>query len=186
MGDPSDAQLMERVRSGDRDAFAQLVERHKDPLVNYLIRLTGSRDRAEEIAQEAFLRLFQAAGRYAEQGRLIPFLYRIATNLLRSEERRRRRWRFLAAAFSSNGDRPEPGPQALLLQAEIQEKVSAALQALPTHYRAPLVLREIEGWSYEDIARAMGCREGTVKSRINRGRTQLRETLEPYVSGGRA
>ena len=181
----SDAELMEQMRAGDQGAFAQLINRHKNPLVNYLVRLTGCRDRAEEHAQEAFLRLYQASKRYAEQGRLLPYLYRIATNLVRSEERKARRWQFLSYAFSSNGHRPEPSPQALLLKAEVKQKVTAALRELPTHYRAPLVLREIEGWSYQDIARAIGCREGTVKSRINRGRSQLRDILEPYMNGSK-
>jgi RNA polymerase sigma-70 factor (ECF subfamily) len=185
MEDLNDAELMVRTRAGDRAAFAQLINRYKNPLVNYLLRLTGCRDRAEEFAQEAFLRLYQASPRYNEQGRLVPYLYRIATNLVRSEERRMRRWQFLSSAFSRNGHPPEPGPQALLLQAEVKQKVTAALGALPTHYRAPLVLREIEGWSYQDIAKAMGCREGTVKSRINRGRSQLRDILEPYMNGSK-
>jgi RNA polymerase sigma-70 factor (ECF subfamily) len=177
----ADAELMARVRSGDRGAFAKLVDRHKDPLVNYLVRMTRCRDRAEEFAQEAFLRLYQAAPRYSEQGRLVPYLYRIATNLVRSEERRKRRWYLFSVAFSSNGNRPAPNPQSQLLRAEIKEKVSEALRTVPTLYRAPLVLRDIEGWSYRDIAKVLGCREGTVKSRINRGRSQLRERLEPYV-----
>jgi RNA polymerase sigma-70 factor (ECF subfamily) len=181
----SNAELMERMRDGDRAAFTQLINRHKNPLVNYLSRLTGCRDRAEEHAQEAFLRLYQTSARYREQGRLLSYLYRIATNLVRSEERRKRRWQFLSSAFSRNGHRPEPGPQALLLKAEVKQKVTEALRELPTHYRAPLVLREIEGWSYQDIAEAMDCREGTVKSRINRGRSQLRDILEPYMNGSK-
>lgn len=188
MESTTDAELMAEVRRGDRDAFAQLVNRHKHMLVNYLNRLTGCRDRAEDFAQEAFLRLYQSAPRYHEQGRLVPYLYRIATNLVRSEERRARRWRFLSSAFSFNGHEPEraePGPQSQLLEKEMKEQVDNALAALPAHYRAPLVLREIEGWSYQDIASMVGCREGTVKSRINRGRSQLKEILQPYLNGGR-
>jgi RNA polymerase sigma-70 factor (ECF subfamily) len=181
----SDAELMEKTRGGDRAAFAQLIDRHKHPLVNYLARLTGCRDRAEDHAQEAFLRLYQASARYSEQGRMLPYLYRIATNLVRSEERKARRRQFLSSVFPSNGDRQEPSPQALLLTAEVKQQVTAALRELPTHYRAPLVLREIEGWSYQDIANAMGCREGTVKSRINRGRSQLRDILGSYMNGSR-
>jgi RNA polymerase sigma-70 factor (ECF subfamily) len=190
----TDAELMAEVRRGDREAFAGLINRHKDTLVNYLNRLTGCRDRAEDFAQEAFLRLYQSAPRYHEQGRLVPYLYRIATNLVRSEERKVRRWRFLSSAFSYNGHQPglagraglaERGPQSQLIEKEIKEQVNEALAALPAHYRAPLVLREIEGWSYQDIAKAVGCREGTVKSRINRGRSRLKEILQPYLNGGR-
>ena len=84
----ADADLMARLRAGDRDALGDLVERHKDALVNYLTRLTGRRERGEELAQEAFVRLLQAVPRYREEGKLLPYLYRIATNLARSEDRR--------------------------------------------------------------------------------------------------
>ena len=110
-----DATLMSRVRLGDREAFGQLVDRHKDGLVNYLTGLTRSRDRAEELAQESFLRLYQSSARYREQGQFVPFLFRIATNLLRSEERRARRFRILSMKFSSNGHDPRPTPQAELV-----------------------------------------------------------------------
>ncbi|MGH9461678.1 MAG: RNA polymerase sigma factor [Vicinamibacteria bacterium] len=184
MNPVNDAELMSRVRSGDRQAFAQLVDRHKDGLINYLTRLTRSRDRAEELAQEAFLRLYQHSARYREQGQLVPFLFRIATNLLRSEERRARRWRFLSLKFSSNGHDPRPSPQVRLLKEEATEHVGRALAKLPLKYRSPLLLREIEGWSYQDIASTLGCGEGTVKSRIHRGRARLRDLLSTYWNGG--
>jgi RNA polymerase sigma-70 factor, ECF subfamily len=182
---PSDAGLMERTRGGDRDAFADLVDRHKDAVVNYLARLTGDRDRAEDLAQETFLRLWRSAASYVEQGFLRAFLFRIATNLVRSEERRDKRFRLLLP-FLGRRDHDEPSaPSGLLLQ-ELHREVAGALAALPLRYRVPLVLHEIEGWSYGDIARELECREGTVKSRIHRGRQQLRQKLEPYWQGGTA
>ncbi len=179
----NDAELMGRVKSGDREAFGQLVDRHKHALVNYLTGLTRSRDRAEELAQESFLRLYQSSARYREQGQFVPFLFRIGTNLLRSEERRARRFRILSMKFFSNGHDPRPTPQAELLRAEVGERVTWALAELPLKYRSPILLREIEGWSYREIASALGCQEGTVKSRINRGRERLRHLLSPYWNG---
>lgn len=177
---PSDAELMAATRQGDRDAFALLVERYKDSLVGYLSRLTGCRSRAEDLAQDAFLALYQHADRYVEQGRLQGLLYRIATNRLRSQERRARRWRLLEPMLaSSNGHQPPPAPQRVLA-AEAQRELAAALAALPLTFRVPLVLHEIEGWPYADVARWIGCREGTVKSRIHRGRRRLREKLASY------
>lgn len=183
---PSDAELMAATREGDRDAFALLVERHKDPLVGYLARLTGCRQRAEDLAQDAFLALYQHAVRYVEQGRLQGLLYRIATNRLRSQERRARRWRLLEPVlFSRNGHGAEPAPAPQrVLAAEAQRELAAALAELPLAFRVPLVLHEIEGWPYADVARWLGCREGTVKSRIHRGRLRLRERLAPYFEGG--
>jgi RNA polymerase sigma-70 factor, ECF subfamily len=182
---PSDAELMARVREGDRDAFADLVDRHKDAVVTYLTRLTGDRDRAEDLAQESFLRLFRFAGGYFEQGYLRAYLYRIATNLVRSEERRERRLRLLMP-FLAPEEHAEPAAPSGLLRQELQQEVSAALAKLPLRYRVPLVLHEIEGWSYVDIAQEIGCREGTVKSRVHRGRQQLKQKLDPYWNGGTA
>ncbi|HEY0593182.1 MAG TPA: sigma-70 family RNA polymerase sigma factor [Thermoanaerobaculia bacterium] len=181
----TDAELMSRVRAGESAAFAGIVDRHKDALVNYLTHLWGERDRAEEFAQEAFLRLYQSAARYDERERLAPYLYRIATNLVRSEFRRLRRWRLLLPWIASAGAAADEAPHRRLFENEIQMKVRGALEALPVTYRAPLVLREIEGWSYQEIAAALGCREGTVKSRIARGRGHLRELLAPYWNGER-
>ncbi len=181
----SDAELMARVREGDREAFADLVDRHKDAVVSYITRLTGNRDRAEDLGQETFLRLFRSAGGYTEQGYLRAFLYRIATNLVRSEERRERRLRVLAP-FLLREAHAEPAAPSGLLRQEMHREVSAALARLPLRYRVPLVLHEIEGWSYVDIAEEIGCREGTVKSRVHRGRQQLKAKLEPYWNGGAA
>src|SRR5690242_12439952 len=118
-----DAELMTCLRSGDREAFAQLVDRHKDAVVGYLARLTGSRDRAEDLAQETFLRLYRAAPGYVERGYLRAFLFRIATNLLRSEERRERRMRLLAPFLLLDREEDPAAPSGLL-KAEVQREVA--------------------------------------------------------------
>ena len=186
MTSDDDAELLSRVQSGDRGAFAMLVDRHKDRLVNYLTVLVRNRERSEDLAQEVFLKLYLHAGRYEERGQFLPYLYRMATNLVRSEERTRRRRELLLHTFTANGNghRAQASPQAMLLSTEIGERVGEAIAALPLRYRSPLTLREIEGWSYQDIASALNCREGTVKSRIHRGRERLRRLLEPYWNGG--
>lgn len=173
-----DASLMARVARGDRGAFARLVDRHSDGLVAYLARLTGSPERGEDLAQEALLRVFRAAESYRERGHFTAFLYRIATNLVRSEARRELRWRLLAPELGA--PRPaveEPRGPRLVARRELQRRLAVAVAALPVSLRAPLVLYEIEGWPQRDIARALGCRVGTVKSRIHRARARLREEL---------
>jgi RNA polymerase sigma-70 factor (ECF subfamily) len=180
----TDGELLRQARNGHPEAFAVLVDRHKDPLVNYLTKLAGTRDRAEDLAQEAFLRLFERGESYDERGLLRAYLFRIATNLLRSQERRKSRWgKVLSLFLSSDGGSHEAMQEERLLRHEIQENLRRAIASLPLHYRAPLVLHEIDGWRYQEIGEALGCREGTVKSRIHRGRRLLREQLEPYWKG---
>jgi len=176
----TDDLLMVRTRQGDRASFDTLVIRHRDGLVNYLTHLTRSRDRAEELAQEAFIRLYEKSHRYKPQGRLAPYLYRIATNLFRSDTRRLKRWQLLVAGFLVSDSSPQASPQNELLSCEIEDKVTVALSALPVSFRAAVILREIEGWSYEEIAQTLGCSLGTVKSRISRGRDILRTSLQGY------
>lgn len=188
-----DTSLIERARARDHQAFAQLVERYKDRVVNYLARITGCRDRAEELGQETFVRFYQQLRRYRDEGNLVAYLMRIATNLVRSEERRKRRWQLLEPIFShsetfvgvtATGGHPAPGPQICLLAREAQQQVVDALASLDLLYRAPLVLREIEGFTYLEIATALDTSEGTIKSRLHRGRQLLKEKLTPYWNGG--
>lgn len=186
----NDAELLTRSRERDPQAFAQLIDRHKDRVVNYLTRLTGCRDRAEDIAQETFVRFYNQLDHYRDEGTLSAYLFRIATNLVRSEERRKRRWQMLqpllaASGFATNGHRPEASPQADALASEEQRQVTRAIASLDVLYRAPLVLREIEGLSYRQIADTLRCSEGTVKSRLHRGRLLLKQLLVPYWNGGR-
>lgn len=181
----SDAELLQRARTADAEAFADLVNRHQDLVVNYLARLTNCRSRAEEVAQETFVRFYQQLHRYRDQGMLTAYLLRIATNLVRSEERRKRRWRLLHPVLrSSHTTTVERGPQSVALANEAQREVTRAIAALDLRYRAPLVLREIEGLSYRKIADALAINEGTVKSRLHRARELLKQRLAPYWTGG--
>ena len=179
----ADDQLMERVRGGDEEAFGTIVDRYKDSLINYLTHLVRSRERAEEIAQDAFVRLYRSAAQYKEQERLGPYLFRIATNLVVTEARRQKRWTLLLPRLHASTRQSAPPADAPVLADEIQRQVHAALERLPVKYRAPLVLFEMEEWSYEEIARALDVRAGTVKSRIFRARDLMRRHLAPWWIG---
>lgn len=180
----TDDALMALCAAGDEDAFAVIIDRYKNSLVNYLTHLVRSRDRAEEIGQEAFVRLYHNAGKYQQKERLGPYLFRIATNLVVSEVRRERRWNLLLPRLHASVRQSDPAPDAELLTSEIQRQVQSAIERLPMFYRAPLVLFEIEEWSYEEIARALDLRLGTVKSRISRARNLMRRHLAPWWTGG--
>ena len=181
----SDDALIQRVREGDDEAFRGLVDRYKDALVNYISHLVRSRERAEEIAQETFVRLYESASKYRERERLAPYLYRIATNIVITQARREKRWNLLLPRFQAGMRTSEPSPEAALMQNEIQRQVSTALGRLPLKYRAPLVLFEIEEWSYEEIGQALELRCGTVKSRISRARELMRRELAQWWIGGK-
>jgi RNA polymerase sigma-70 factor (ECF subfamily) len=183
MHEPADDDLMQRVRDGDDDAFAGIVDRYKDALVNYLTHLVRSRERAEEIAQDAFVRLYRNAAKYKEQERLGPYLFRIATNLVVTEARRQKRWNLLLPRLHASSRQSAPPADVPLLADEIQRQVASALDRLPVKYRAPLVLFEIEEWSYDEISKALEIASGTVKSRISRARELMRRHLAPWWIG---
>lgn len=188
----AEASTIESVRFDDPAAFAEVVDEHKDPIVNYLTRLVGDRDRAEDLAQETFVRLYQHRHRYQDVGHLAAFLFRIATNLVRSEERRKKRWRILrptlvrddTAADGVATMPPRPDPEGRALAAEERRIVTRAISRLPLDFRAPLVLREIEGLAYREIAEALDLSEGTVKSRLHRARALLETELADYWQDG--
>ena len=150
----SDEELMARTRLGERAAFACLVERHQDGLVAYLSRLTGSRDRGEDLGQETFLRAYRFAARYREEGHFKAYLFRIATNLARSEARSERRRR-LFLPFFRWVDAVEPLASREMLRDEADAQVAQAIASLPMRLREPVVLHEIEDWPYTEIARAL-------------------------------
>ena len=168
----------------DDAAFATFVEENQHSLVNYVTHLTRSRERAEEIAQDAFVRFYRNMARCRDEERLTPYLFRIATNLVVTEIRRNQRWNKILPLFTLTQPKSAPASDRQVMTDEIQRKVTAALEQLPLKFRAPLVLFEIEEWSYDAIARALNCRIGTVKSRISRARKLMREQLESWWIGG--
>lgn len=178
-----DGELFASARAGDDAALTLLIERHKDGLLNYLTRLSGCRDTAEDLAQETFLRLIERSGGYVEEGKLRAYLYRIGTNLVRSARRRQARWRLVQPRL----DPPlptAPAAEARTERRELGALLTEALCRLPTRYRVPVILRDVEEWSYDEIATLLRVRPGTVKSRLHRGRRRLRELIEPDDQGG--
>lgn len=190
----SDHRLLEATRAGDEAAFAELVRRYRNQITNYVYRMTNDYDAAVDLAQETFLRVFRAADRYQTTYAFSTYIYRIATNLAISELRRRKRRRLVSlTAFFSGGNSGANEPaeldpadgcplqDATLVDGERREAVARAIATLPEKYRAPLVLRDVEGKSYDEIAGILELSEGTVKSRISRARTFLREKLRAYI-----
>ena len=164
--------------------FEAFVEEHQHSLINYITHLTRSRERAEEIAQDAFVRFYRNLAKCRDEERLTPYLFRIATNLVVTQIRREQRWKRILPLLTVLQPSSAPPTDRPLMTEEIQKKVTAALEQLPLKFRAPLVLFEIEEWSYDAIAHALECRIGTVKSRISRARKLMRVQLESWWIGG--
>lgn len=195
-----DDELMERFQKGDEDAFTLLVRRHEKPLINFIAQFIGDRDSAEDLAQETFIRIFQAAPRYKPgRAQFNTWMYHIASNLckneLRNRARRERHWVDNTVKDSDAEDAEAGGesrianapadatyqPDRVLERKELRDALRKAIAALPEQYREPLVLRDIQGLSYEEISKVLGIRAGTTKSRINRARLILKDKLKPFM-----
>lgn len=186
----SDHQLIEAVKNGDETAFAEIVSRYRNPLTNYIFRMLNDYEEAVDLTQETFVRVYFALERYHTDYAFSTYIYRIATNLAISEIRKKRRRKLLSlTSFFQNeeGDAQEfnpPDEKSLpdedLIEAERKRTIEKAIAALPDKYRAPIILREIQELSYEEIAQVLGLGLGTTKSRISRARALLREKLKQY------
>lgn len=177
----SDHELMDQTRAGDTDAFAHLVDRHTGPVIGFLRRYLGDTHRSEDLAQEVFLRVYRAAPSYRPDARFTTWLYTIALNVARDKHKHDRRRPRLAfhdltdrntgeriAAKAPNAEAGRPDTAAAL--SELRAGVRAVIGAVPEPYRTALVLRDLQGLSYEETSEVLDCPLGTVKSRVNRAR----------------
>ena len=187
----NDHELLAAIRDGDEAAFQEIVRRYRNPITNFVYRMIDDYERSVELAQETFIRVYTSASRYQANYSFSTYIYRIATNLAISELRRRKRRKFVSLLTPFTGDDGEPveidPPDSNPLQDEAlidnerRSAVARAISSLPEKYRAAIVLRDVEGLSYDRIAEVLKLSEGTVKSRINRARNLLKEKLSAYA-----
>lgn len=187
----SDHQILEKVRGGDDAAFGEIISRYKNPITNFLYRFLNDYEEAVDLAQETFVRVYFALDRYHTNYAFSTYIYRIASNLAISELRKRRRRSVLSLTglFQSDDENTtefqppdtRPLPDHDLVECEQSRVIAKAITTLPPKYRIPIILRDVEGRSYEEVAELMGLGLGTTKSRISRGRGLLREKLIGYL-----
>jgi RNA polymerase sigma-70 factor (ECF subfamily) len=187
----SDHELIESAKNGDEPAFAEVVRRYRNPITNYLYRFLNDYEEAVDLAQETFVRVYFALERYHTEYAFSTYIYRIATNLAISELRKRKRRKLVSlTGFFQYGDDEEedfqptdekPLPDVNLVENEQSKIIGRAIATLPEKYRAPIVLREIEGKTYEEIAEILDLGLGTTKSRISRARGLLKEKLKNLI-----
>ena len=180
----NDSEVVQRFLAGEQRAFGELVDRYDTRLVNFVYRTVGDRERAQDLVQETFVRVYRHLHRFDQSKKFSTWIYTIASNLAKNELRNRSRNPLvLFQTIKKNWDadhRPlewedeSLKPDDLFRKRHLREMVEKAVRELPEHHKIVFVLRELEGRTYEEIAEITDTNLGTVKSRLNRARKQLR------------
>jgi RNA polymerase sigma-70 factor (ECF subfamily) len=191
LADLGDNDVVRAFLEGDQRAFGELVRRYDTRLLNFVYRTIGDRERAQDLVQETFVRVYRHIERFDLSKKFSTWIYTIASNLAKNELRNRSRNPLvLFQTIKKNWDadhRPlewedtQYKPDDLFRKRHLREKVEEAVKELPEHHRIVFVLRELEGKTYEEIAEITGCNLGTVKSRLNRARNNFAQIIAPMV-----
>ncbi len=189
-----DAALMLRAKRGDRAAFAELVEKYKQPVMNFVFRSLRDEIEAEDLAQTVFLQAWKSRRRYRQTAKFSTWLFTIARNLCLNEIRRRSRHpaESIEESHAEHEDQPrqqyedksQTAPPDKLLHGELAQKIEEALAGLPENQRTAILLCRQDELSYEEIAEVLDCSLSATKSLIHRGRETLKEKLKPYLQTG--
>lgn len=180
-------ELMARIAEGDEDAFEILVNRHQTSILNLIYRFIGDRTQAKDLAQEVFLRVWQAAKSYEPRAKFTTWIYRITANLCVNELKSARRKKWFSFHRSDGGSENAieeslsddlPSPEDVLLARERSRQISEALQSLPDKQRMALVMKRYDDLSYNEIAQILDCSVSAVESLIVRAKRTLQERLK--------
>ena len=191
LADLDDAQVVQAFLDGKERAFDELVSRYQVRLLNFIYRTVGDRERAEDLVQEVFIRIYRHLHRFDQTKKFSTWAYTIASNLAKNELRNRsrnplvlfqtikRNWEadHRPLQFEDSSSRPDD----LFYKRHLRELVEQSVSQLPEHHRVVFVLRELEGKTYEEIADITGCNLGTVKSRLNRARNNFAAIISPHL-----
>jgi RNA polymerase sigma-70 factor (ECF subfamily) len=172
-----DGRIIEACQQGDRSAFQLLFETYKDKVFSIAVYSSGDRTVAEDVTQQIFLKLFTAIRQFRGDSEFTTWLYRLVVNACHDEQRRRRRWLPLGETLSASNPCEKKPQEKQYARLEVAAAVQAAIGELKPRFRLPILLKYVEGLSYDEIASVMGCSKGTVASRLNRGHSQLAKRL---------
>jgi len=181
----TDEELIAQFQNGDQKAFDIIVGRYKDPLINFIYHFLGDRIDAEDVVQETFLRVYRNKHLYRNIAKFSTWIYTIASNLAKTELRRRRRRRLLPLSQIGFDDKdfelPDEEmqtPEGIVDSEMHNQIIQHEIDALPVKFKEVVVLRDVQEFSYEEISQILGIPIGTVKSRVNRGRLRLQKKLK--------
>jgi RNA polymerase sigma-70 factor (ECF subfamily) len=188
----ADTALVLRAQANDRAAFNEIVLRYKSKVYNYVFRMVHSPLDAEDLTQETFVRAYLSIRSFQSRASLNTWLFRIAMNLCIDFSRKNKKTQGMSISLSQDGDEDDSqrdipdtsyDPQRLMMNKELGVRLNEALMDLPIKLRTVVLMYDIEGLAYEEIASVIGCPLGTVKSRLFNARSALREKLTPYLGG---
>lgn len=175
----TDYRLMRSIQKGDMVAFNEMVDRYKDRLMNVVGRMLSSREEAEDIVQETFVRVYQHRQSFNFKHCFSTWIYTICLNLARNELRRRKKFKFYDIT-EMQGNEKEFAVDAKV-PSGLPEQLSRSVKELPEKYRVAFLLRDVQEMPYEEVAKVLDVPLGTVKSRVNRARLMLRDKLQPRM-----
>ena len=177
--------LVTRFQTGDESAFRQLMERHSERVRNLIYSIFSSVELVDDLTQDVFIKAYRALGQFRFDAAFSTWLYRITVNHCRDEMRKRklRRCLSLQSLLDTRDKEVTMKTSVHPQEHETREWIDRGLQRLPDKYRVPVILKDVEGLSYEEMAEIMSCELGTVKSRLSRGRDMLRKYLKPLLEG---
>lgn len=179
-----ETEMISRCQQGDQEALKEIFDKYHKKVYSIAYGVVRQREEALDVVQDVFIKLFRSVKNFKGRSNFYTYLYRMVMNT--AIDHKRKAGKQFMSSLDVEGsfepsDEPEKGPEKVLLQKELEERVKLAMDKLPAEQKAALIFRDVEGLSYQEMAEAMGCSIGTVMSRLHYGRKRMQESLKDYV-----
>ena len=179
-----ETEMISRCQQGDQEALKEIFDKYYKKVYRIAYGVVRQREEALDVVQEVFIKLFRSIKNFKGRSHFYTYLYRMVMNT--AIDHKRKAGKQFMSSLNEEGsfeppDEAEKGPERILLQKELEERVKLAMDRLPAEQKAALIFRDVEGLSYQEMAEAMGCSIGTVMSRLHYGRKRMQESLKDYV-----
>ena len=179
-----ETEMISRCQQGDQEALKEIFDKYHKKVYSIAYGVVRQREEALDVVQDVFIKLFRSIKNFKGRSHFYTYLYRMVMNT--AIDHKRKAGKQFMSSLDVEGsfepsDEPEKGPEKVLLQKELEERVRLAMDKLPAEQKAALIFRDVEGLSYQEMAEAMGCSIGTVMSRLHYGRKRMQESLKDYV-----